>query len=241
MRSKYAVLFLALHAMAVAGCSQPAGTGTTAASSDESPAQATKVSQVEGGAPAAPKNMNSAEGAVFQFLEAVRTGDDKRAEAMFSNVAREKIQQMKLQVAPPGSDTARFEIGRIEYLSKDGLPTDVIEKSDGARVEATWSDLDKDGNRQGEKMLWMVRREADGWRIAGAAASIFPGEDPVLLNFENLEEALQKVEKMKEEIARRDAKGSSEAQGTPESQPTGGADQNPPQQAEKTSADSATR
>jgi hypothetical protein len=193
MRSTYAFWFSVLIAISLAGCGKPAGTGSDAASGGSGAADKSAAVADGSGSSAAPRNMNSPEGAVYQFLAAIRGGDDRKTEAMFTNLARAKIAEMQYNVTPPGSDTARFEVGKVEYLADDG-----------ARVEATWSDLDNDGNRQTENMLWMVRREPEGWRIAGMAANVFPGEPPVLLDFENLQEALQKLQMLKEEIARRD-------------------------------------
>ena len=58
----------------------------------------------------------------------------------------------------------------------------------------------------------MVRREPRGWRVAGMAATPFPGEPPVLLDFENLEETIRKVNLLAEEIRRRGEMENREAQ-----------------------------
>ena len=60
--------------------------------------------------------------------------------------------------------------------------------------------------------LWMLRREPRGWRVAGMAATPFPGEPPVLLDFENLEATIEKVNLLAEEIRRRDETAPREAQ-----------------------------
>ena len=51
----------------------------------------------------------------------------------------------------------------------------------------------------------MVRREGDGWRIAGVAATVFPGEPPLLLDFEKPEEMIEKQQWVRDEIRRRAA------------------------------------
>jgi len=193
MRSKHAVWLSVLMGALLTGCGKPASSGPDAASGGNRGA-ADKSAPVadDAGSSTAPRNMDSPEGAVYQFLTAIRAGDDKKTEAMFTNLARAKIAELQYNVTPPGSDTASFQLGKVEYLADDG-----------ARVEATWSDLDVDGKRQTENMLWMVRREPEGWRIAGMAATVFPGEPPVLLDFENLQEALLKLQMLKEEIAKR--------------------------------------
>jgi hypothetical protein len=145
--------------------------------------------------PAPPKNLDSPEGAVYQFLAALRAGDDAKTEAMFTKLAREQIRLSPYGVMPAASDTATFQLGKVEYLD-----------SDGARVEATWSDEDRDGRRLSDDMLWMVRKEAEGWRIAGAAVTAFPGEPPVLLDFENLKETMEKLKRIQHEMALRDGR-----------------------------------
>lgn len=157
------------------------------------------------GAAAAP---DGPEGAVREFLEAVRTGDDKKTEAMFTRLAREKIKEMEdIQVAPPGSDTATFEVGTAEYLADDG-----------ARVTSKWTDLDREGKPRTDEITWMLRKESEGWRIAGMAATVFEGEDPLLLDFEDPKETLRKLDLLREEIRQRTESQAAQAAQTAEPQ-----------------------
>ncbi len=130
--------------------------------------------------------------AVYQFLDAVRTGNDDKAANMLSALAREKAAAWNRNVTPPASDTARFTIGKVEYLGEDG-----------ARVASTWTDLDEDGQLNSDNAIWVLRKEAQGWRIVGVAATVFPGEPPLLLNFEDPEEMAKKQQWVREEIRRR--------------------------------------
>lgn len=131
--------------------------------------------------------------AVKVFLEAVRTGDDERVVALFSEEARKQAGQLNRQFAPVGSDTARYEVFEdVQYLAPDG-----------ARVRTHWTDLDSRGQPRTDEITWMLRKEANGWRVAGMATVIFEGEPPLLLDFENMQETLRKVEMLSEEIERR--------------------------------------
>ncbi len=132
------------------------------------------------------------QGAVSIFLSAVCAGNDEHAGSMLTDIARRKTAEMDLEVAPPGSDTAQFRIGEVELVGEDG-----------ARVACTWSDLDEEGERTEEQILWVLRREPEGWRIAGMAPTIFPGEPPLLLNFEDPEEMFEKLEWVQQEALRR--------------------------------------
>ena len=139
--------------------------------------------------------------AVSEFLEALRTGNDERASKMLTATAREKTASLNRNVTPPASDTARFSIGKIDYVNDDG-----------ARVACTWTDLDEQGQPKTDEAIWVLRREQDGWRIAGVAAQVFPGESPLLLNFEDPDDMFRKQQWVREEMRRRMEAGSSQAQ-----------------------------
>jgi hypothetical protein len=172
----------------VAGCGKPAGTGQSSTTPQGSEAAAAPtndrtdaVAKAEG--PAA---------AVAEFLEAVRTGNDEVASQMLSAVARQKTAALNRSVTPPASDTAKFSVGKVDYVGNDG-----------ARVSCTWTDLDPDGQPKTDEAIWVVRREVNGWRIAGVAAQVFPGEPPLLLNFEDPEDMFRKQQWVREEMRRR--------------------------------------
>ena len=139
--------------------------------------------------------------AVHEFLEAVRAGDDDKVVQMLTVTAREKSTEMNLVTALPASDTAEFSVGEVEYLSPDG-----------ARVASMWNDLDENAQRKSDDVLWMLRREPSGWRIAGMAMTVFEGEPPLLLNFEDPEEVLRKRQFVREEALRRAQQGMPRAQ-----------------------------
>lgn len=142
--------------------------------------------------PASVSSLEPPAQAVYQWLDAIRTGNDVQATAMLTQVARQKALEQDRSVRPAASDTARFQIGGVEYIGEDG-----------ARVASRWTDLDENGQPQTDEALWVLRKEADGWRIAGVAATIFDGEPPLLLNFEDPEEMAQKQQWARDEIQRR--------------------------------------
>ncbi len=146
--------------------------------------------------------------AVRDWLEAVRTGNDEKATAMLTTVAREKTAAMNLSVRPPASETAKYEIGRVRMVGEDA-----------AQVAATWTDLDEEGKPQTDEAIWVLRKEPQGWRIAGVAATVFPGEPPLKLNFEDPEDMLLKQQWLREEYRRRAEQQTQQAQspGQPES------------------------
>ncbi len=187
---------LTVSAMGCGGSDQASQASATGGNDAQSAAAAGGNATADAAAPAA---------AVFDFLEAVRTGNDAKAATMLTQLARRKTAEFELEVAPPGSDTAQFKVGEVEFLAEDG-----------ARVVSTWSDLDEKSQRLSEQIVWMVRREPEGWRIAGVAATVFKGDLPVLLNFEDPEEMLRKLEWIQQEKQRRAQQGTRQAQGTEE-------------------------
>jgi hypothetical protein len=130
--------------------------------------------------------------AVQEFLEALRTGNDERATKMLTAAAREKTATLNRNVTPPASDTARFTVGKVDYVNDDG-----------ARVVCAWTDLDEKGQPKTDEAVWVLRREQDGWRVAGVAAQIFPDEQPVQLNFEDPDDMSRKQQWVREEYRRR--------------------------------------
>lgn len=129
---------------------------------------------------------------VFEFLEAVRTGDDEKAAQMFTPLARVRVAALNIQIAPQGSDTASFEVRDVELMP-----------GNRASVAAIWTDLGSDGMPRTDDMTWMVRQVAEGWRVAGMATMVFEGEPPLLLDFENPKQTLQKLDLLRKEIHRR--------------------------------------
>ncbi len=185
MCKMHAIALSMVVVLLAAGCSKQPGTdqpsttpqGTETTTNDHANAAA------KAGGPAE---------AVADFLEAVRTGNDEVAMRMLSAVARQRNAALNSGVKPPASDTAKFTVGKVDYVGHDG-----------ARVACTWTDLDPDGQPKTDEAIWVVRREASGWRICGVAAQVFPGESPLLLNFEDPEDMIRKQQWVREEIRRR--------------------------------------
>jgi hypothetical protein len=113
---------------------------------------------------------------------------------MLTPLALKRTAEHELSVAPPGSPTAEFTVGDIAYI-----------EGGGAHVASTWSDVDATGNRRSDTLVWMLRREEGGWRIAGLGTMVFPDQPPLFLNFEDPEDMLRKQQLTEDEITRRAA------------------------------------
>ena len=180
--------------VSVAGCSKPASNEGGSPASRQSSPQAESTARAATKPSADALKSDTPEAAATTFLEALRTGNDRVAERMFTKLARERIKEIGIQVAPRGSDTAKFTIGKAEMLTEDG-----------ARVPCKWTDVDKNGHPHADDMTWMFSKQPEGWRVAGMAAVVFDGEDPILLDFENPKETMEKLKRLSEEVKKRTA------------------------------------
>lgn len=112
---------------------------------------------------------------ISTFLNATRSGNEATATSLLTLKAREETAKQDLTLDPPGTPSMQYKIAKVDY------PEDT---KDLAYVNSIWTET------QGEvqdsfEVVWVLRRQADGWRIAGMAASTVPEEPPVFLNFED--------------------------------------------------------
>jgi hypothetical protein len=162
-----------------------------AAGCGESPAPSAGDAGTSASTAQLPAHGNPAD-AVRAFLDAVRVGDEAKAGGMLTPLARKRTAEHDLVVAPPGSPTAKFTVDGVEMIADDG-----------AHVASTWSDVDETGQPHTDAIVWMLRKESEGWRIAGMATKIFQDELPLLLNFEDPEDMIRKQQLASEEMQRR--------------------------------------
>jgi len=155
-----------------------------------------KSTTVEGGQQWV-ENVPTPDAVVREFLDAVRKGEDGVAELLLTDTARAETRKHDLSFAPPGSDTAKFEVGKVEYVAVNEV----------AHVESVWTDIGEDGQPEGNPIIWMLRRDPTGWRVAGMAMKVFKDELPLLLDFENPEDMIRKQQMAEAELQRRAAGG----------------------------------
>ena len=132
---------------------------------------------------------------VKAFLDALRSGDAVVAEGLMTDTARSETAKHDLAVQPPGTPEARYQIGKIEFVS---------EKKDGAHVSSLWTEQNGQGAVTSYEVVWVLRKQPDGWRIAGMATQLVPDQQPVFLNFEDPADMLAKWEAADAELARRE-------------------------------------
>ncbi len=131
---------------------------------------------------------------VVTFLDAIKRGDDAAARAMLTATARAKTEEMGISVAPPVNDSSTYSVQAAEVVSEAG---------DLVHVATTWSDVDGEGFKTTENVIWVVRLDPEGWRVVGMAMRIFDDLPPLLLDFEDPEDMLAKQAMVAEELQRR--------------------------------------
>ncbi|NBW87299.1 MAG: hypothetical protein EBR23_10850 [Planctomycetia bacterium] len=135
-----------------------------------------------------------AKGVVVAFLEAIKKGDENTARGMLTRLARTKTEEIGISVAPPVRDTATYSVHACEMVS---------DTNDLVHVGTTWTDVDTDGFKTSENVVWVVRLDPEGWRVVGMAMRVFDDMAPLLLNFEDPEDMLAKQEMVAAELEKR--------------------------------------
>ncbi|MCA9122581.1 MAG: hypothetical protein H6822_03570 [Planctomycetaceae bacterium] len=126
---------------------------------------------------------------VLAFLDALRDGDDEIAETLLTSIARRETKEHDLTVQPPGSPSARYTIGEVRHVQG------------GVHVNSNWIEYDESGEQSNYDIVWVLRQEPVGWRVAGMATAVIPNKPPIYLNFEDVPDLLQKWQQADAELA----------------------------------------
>ncbi len=142
-----------------------------------------------------PADSGSADAAAFQsakpteivarFYDALRDGDASKIAALLTDKAREETSRSGLAIRSPGSASLAYQIGEFEYVTPE---------KDGAHVKSVWTEVDADGQRVSTDVIWVMRKQQNGWRVAGMATPVEEGQLPLLFNFEDPENMLKNKE-----------------------------------------------
>lgn len=127
---------------------------------------------------------------VRAFLDAARSGDDSTATQLLTDKAREETDREGLTLDPPGTPSMKYDIVKVDYHEQN---------PHAAYVTSSWVEQSSDPGASNDpiEVVWVLRRQSNGWRIAGMAAQMDPNEQHVWLNFEDP----QHVARIKSEIA----------------------------------------
>jgi hypothetical protein len=147
----------------------------TESAREEAPAHATAAVDIP--ADASPDEVVSA------FLEARRSGDPKTTSALLTSTARSATAKFKIDVNGDALPDLQFQVAKPKYLKNNPK---------GAHVSSIWTEILPDGTKASYEVVWVLRKEAVGWRVAGFAAELTPGTEPQFLNFEDPEDMMKK-------------------------------------------------
>jgi hypothetical protein len=187
MRTK--LLFAATSIVVISlGCGRAPAEVSTAAATNSRDQTVDSASQV----PLAVADTSKPDAVVAAFLDALRDGDDEVAEALLTTIARRETQEHELEVKTPGAPSARYEIGEVKHVQG------------GVHVNSSWREIDESGNELAYDIVWVLRQEPIGWRVAGMATAVNPAKPPVYLNFEDVPDLLQKWQQADAELAAQD-------------------------------------
>ncbi len=131
---------------------------------------------------------------VIEFLKAARSGDQHRLSSLMTDKAKDQTSKHNVNFELESYQNASFEVGEFEYLTKD---------KDSAHVACKWTDRDADGATFTHDVIWVLRKEDDGWRVAGMITRPFPDEPPVAFNYESFKELMEAKTSVEQESQRR--------------------------------------
>jgi len=121
---------------------------------------------------------------VSTFLAALKAGDEATTAALLTSKAREETAKHDIAVAPQSAPGATYQVSPGKILD---------DNPNGAHVSSVWTETYQDGSITYE-IVWVLRKQTDGWRIAGMALELIPGQAPQFLNFEDPEDMMRKHE-----------------------------------------------
>lgn len=196
MKCSVVTFSLLSGALFLTGCG---GGSPPAAAVGETPAAQT--AQVPGSAPAAqaapaavqapPKQpvqipaSAAPDQVVSLFLDSLRKGDEATTAHLLTARAREETSKHGYAVAPESAPNATYKVAQANILP---------DNPNGAHVTSVWTETYQEQQADGSladevityEIVWVLRNEApSGWRIAGMAVEIVPGQEPEFMNFED--------------------------------------------------------
>jgi len=113
------------------------------------------------------------------FLDAVRSGNSAVAAAQLTPLAQQRMREADMDFELLANEAAQYQIGLIEKL-----------ETDEAIVESVWTEPDADGQTQQERWTLALQSVQGQWRILGIVAETGPNQPPVIMDFENPDQAI---------------------------------------------------
>lgn len=127
---------------------------------------------------------------VKKFVAALQAGEARTVRNLLTEKARYETRLHGLEVRPQMFPNTSFEIGDTEYTTT---------RKDTAYVKCSWFEPTSDAKTF--DIVWVAKRQEEGWRISGFFTAIAAGGKLKLLNFENVKEMLSVMESASGEVA----------------------------------------
>ncbi len=150
-----------------------------------------------------------------QFYEALRGGNRDAIGMLLTDKARQETAKNGLDIRSQASTSLTYAIGETDY---------VTEEMDGAHVASLWTETDEQGQSMTSPVIWVLRKQTNGWRIAGMATPVVEGELPLFFDFEDPENMMRTKEYVENEVyggQEEQAKMAQQTSSPNESTPTG--------------------
>lgn len=131
-----------------------------------------------------------------EFLNALLDEDDTTLRELLTPLARMRNEDLGIPFSSSNNLNATFEMHGITLFDQHG-----------AYVQSTLTNTDEQGEKESVEIVWIVAKTSNGWRIAGAATTLFDGQDKTVLNFEDPEaakKAIAEAERLDLEHQRKD-------------------------------------
>lgn len=153
MRSGSLVALGLLPALWLTGCGQ----SSTNTQVSESPAAETATQVADSPVNAVLQDKQASPNAIVQaFLDAAKNRDRNVAEQLLTKAARRETEREGLVIDPPGTPQMTYEVGEAEIAEEN--PT-------AAYVKVRW--FEDTNQTESSEIIWVLRKESQGWRIAG--------------------------------------------------------------------------
>ena len=173
--------FAFLAAFGLLGCSGKSAPTTTASASPQAtasaPASKPLTQPIAVPASAAPDQV------VMVFLNALRSGDSPTTESLLTATAKTELAKHNLSVDVQSAPSASYQVKPAEIVANN---------PQGAHVSSIWTEKFDDGTSEPYEIVWVLRQQPEGWRLAGMAMQLIPGQPAQFLDFENPTDMLRK-------------------------------------------------
>ncbi len=190
MKTSFRSLTLVMVACLTFGCGRPAS------HSDPNSSTEPPVASDAGASDFAPQRPTQTYGdprdAVRDFLTAVQGGDKNTATSLLTSAAQEEAWENGLAISADGFPDAKFDVSEVKYVNGDSE----------SHVMSVWSDETPAGETKTFQCVWLLRHEQQSWCIYGMATRFLESMAPVVLNFEDQSDMMNKQKWAAEQIAK---------------------------------------